>query len=53
MAWLLAEPAVSAYVFASIAGFHDTGNVIQQAAANEDDITNLYQSALEEMAREQ
>ncbi|MDG2222994.1 MAG: sigma-70 family RNA polymerase sigma factor [Rubripirellula sp.] len=30
--WLQAEPSVSAYVFASIAGFHDAEDVVQQIA---------------------
>ncbi len=31
-AWLMAEPSVSAYVFASVAGFHDAEDVVQQVA---------------------
>jgi RNA polymerase sigma-70 factor, ECF subfamily len=30
--WLEAEPSVSAYVFASIAGFHDAEDVVQRVA---------------------
>jgi RNA polymerase sigma-70 factor (ECF subfamily) len=30
--WLAAEPSVSAYVFASIAGFHDAEDLVQQIA---------------------
>lgn len=30
--WLSAEPSVSAYIFASVAGFHDAEDVIQQVA---------------------
>jgi RNA polymerase sigma-70 factor (ECF subfamily) len=30
--WLQAEPSVSAYVFASISGFHDAEDVVQQIA---------------------
>ncbi|TWU04787.1 sigma-70 family RNA polymerase sigma factor [Stieleria varia] len=30
--WLAAEPAVSAYVFASVAGFHDAEDVVQRIA---------------------
>ena len=30
--WLVAEPSVSAYVFASISGFHDAEDVVQQIA---------------------
>ena len=30
--WLNAEPSVSAYVFASISGFHDAEDVVQQVA---------------------
>ncbi|EGF25281.1 sigma-70 family RNA polymerase sigma factor [Rhodopirellula baltica] len=30
--WLKAEPAVSAYVFASVAGFHDAEDVVQRIA---------------------
>ncbi|TWU38272.1 sigma-70 family RNA polymerase sigma factor [Novipirellula artificiosorum] len=31
-AWLKAEPSVSAYIFASITGFHDAEDVVQQVA---------------------
>ncbi len=31
-AWLTVEPSVSAYVFASVRGFHDAEDVIQQVA---------------------
>ena len=30
--WLAAEPSVSAYVFATISGFHDAEDVVQQVA---------------------
>ena len=30
--WLQAEPSVSAYVFATISGFHDAEDVVQQIA---------------------
>lgn len=30
--WLQAEPSVSAYVFASVSGFHDAEDVVQQIA---------------------
>lgn len=30
--WLVAEPSISAYVFAAIAGFHDAEDVVQRIA---------------------